>query len=236
VGKLVISRLSNIEIIVQRLEELKDPEAIEWMAKYGITPENAFGIKIPILRELAKEIGINHQLALDLWDLNYRETRILASMIDDPDFVTESQLERWASEFTYWEICDQCIMCLFVRTRYAYQKVIDWTKREEEYVKRAGFVLIAVLAVRDKKADDAVFISFLPLIQKGALDPRNMVKKSVNWALRQIGKRNRNLNKEAIMYSNEILHLDYPSAKWIAMDALKELQSEAVQNRLKRIK
>ncbi len=235
-GKLVISRLSNIEIIVQRLEELKDPEAIEWMAKYGITPENAFGIKIPILRELAKEIGINHQLALDLWDLNYRETRILASMIDDPDFVTESQLERWASEFTYWEICDQCIMCLFERTRYAYQKVIDWTKREEEYVKRAGFVLIARLAVSDKKADDAVFISFLPLIQKGALDPRNMVKKSVNWALRQIGKRNRNLNKEAIMYSNEILHMDYPSAKWIAMDALKELQSEAVQNRLKRIK
>ncbi len=235
-GKLVISRLSNIEIIVQRLEELKDPEAIEWMAKYGITPENAFGIKIPILRELAKEIGINHQLALDLWDLNYRETRILASMIDDPDFVTESQLERWASEFTYWEICDQCIMCLFERTRYAYQKVIDWTKREEEYVKRAGFVLIARLAVSDKKADDAVFISFLPLIQKGALDPRNMVKKSVNWALRQIGKRNRNLNKEAIMYSNEILHMDYPSAKWIAMDALKELQSGAVQNRLKRIK
>ena len=235
-GKLVISRLSNIEIIVQRLEELKDPEAIEWMAKYGITPENAFGIKIPILRELAKEIGINHQLALDLWDLNYRETRILASMIDDPDFVTESQLERWASEFTYWEICDQSIMCLFERTRYAYQKVIDWTKREEEYVKRAGFVLIARLAVSDKKADDAVFISFLPLIQKGALDPRNMVKKSVNWALRQIGKRNRNLNKEAIMYSNEILHMDYPSAKWIAMDALKELQSEAVQNRLKRIK
>lgn len=233
---MVNIKLANIETIVGKLTALKDPEAIKWMAKYGITPENAFGIKIPILRELAKEIGINHQLALDLWDLNYRETRILACMIDDPDFVTESQLESWASDFDYWEICDQCIMCLFERTRYAYQKVIDWTKREEEYVKRAGYVLIAVLAVRDKKADDDVFISFLPLIQKGASDSRNMVKKSVNWALRQIGKRNRNLNKEAIMYSNEILQMDFPSAKWVAKDALKELQSEAVHNRLKRIK
>ncbi len=234
--KLVISKLSNIAIIIEKLEELKNPEAIEGMATYGITPENAFGIKIPILRKLAKEIGIDHQLALDLWDLNYRETRIIACMIDDPDFVTETQLEGWASDFDYWEICDQCIMNLFERTKYAYQKVIDWTKREEEYVKRAGYVLIARLAVSDKKADDAVFISFLPLIQKGASDPRNMVKKSVNWALRQIGKRNRNLNKEAIMFSNEILLMDFPSAKWVAKDALKELQSEAVQKRLKKIK
>ncbi len=235
-GKLIVNNLSNPEMILERLEELKDSEAIGWMEKYGITPENAFGIKIPILRKLAKEIGTDHKLALDLWDLNYRETRILASMIDDPDFVTESQMERWASDFDYWEICDQCIMSLFERTKYAYQKVIDWTKREEEYVKRAGYVLIARLAVSDKKADDDVFISFLPLIQKGASDPRNMVKKSVNWALRQIGKRNRDLNKEAIMISNEILHMDFPSAKWVAKDALKELESELVQNRLKRIK
>ena len=231
---MVFKKITTKWAVLEKLDELKDLEALSGMAKYGITPENAFGIKIPILKEISKNIGINHKLALELWDLNYRETRIIACMIDDPDVITESQLEKWVSDFDYWEICDQCIMCLFEKTKYAYQKAVEWSNREEEFVKRAGYVMIARLAVNDKKADDEVFISFLPLILKGASDNRNMVKKGVNWALRQIGKRNLNLNKEAIMFGTEILNLEYPSAKWIATDALRELKSEAVQNRLKK--
>ena len=230
---MVFKKLTTKWAVLEKLDELKDLESLNMMAKYGITPENAFGVKIPVLRDIAKSIGTNHKLALDLWDLNFRETRIIACMIDDPDVITESQLESWVNDFDYWEICDQCIMCLFEKTKYAYQKAVEWSNREEEFVKRAGYVMIARLAVSDKKADDEVFISFLPLILKGALANRNMVKKGVNWALRQIGKRNLNLNKEAIMYGTEILNLDHPSAKWIASDALRELKSEKVQNRLK---
>ena len=230
---MVNENIATPKSVLEKLEKLKDAKAIAGMVRYGITPANCFGIKIPILRDIAKSIGTNRKLASELWTLNYRETRIIACMIDDPNSVTETQLESWVSDFDYWEICDQCIMNLFEKTKYAYQKALDWTNREEEFVKRAGYVMIARLAVSDKKADDEIFISFLPVILKGASDNRNMVKKGVNWALRQIGKRNLNLNKEAIMYSNEMLQLENPSAKWIASDALKELNSEAVKKRLK---
>ncbi len=222
--------------IINKLKYLSNPKAIIGMARYGITPENTYGVSIPNLRKIAKEIGISHKLTQQLWTTNIRETRILASMIEDPEMVTEEQIEGWVKEFNYWEICDQCCMNLFEKTEYAYKKAVKWSSREEEFVKRAGFVLMARLAVSDKKADDNKFEKFLPIIKREATDDRNYVKKAVNWALRQIGKRNLNLNSKAINTAKEIQEIDFKSAKWIASDALRELTSEAVQKKFILIK
>jgi len=220
--------------IIKKLEALSDPKAIEGMAKYGITPEKTYGVSIPNLRKIAKEIGKNHELAQKLWKMSIRETRILATMIDDPELVTEEQMERWVKDFNYWEICDQCCQNLFARTKFAYKKAIEWSSRNEEFVKRAGFVIMARLAVSDKKASDEMFENFLPIIKRESTDDRNFVKKAVSWALRQIGKRNLNLNKKAIETAKEIQKIDSRSAKWIASDAIRELTSEAVQKRLQK--
>jgi 3-methyladenine DNA glycosylase AlkD len=220
------------EEILKKLESLSDPKAVEGMARFGISPKNTFGVSIPNLRKIAKEIGTDHLLAQKLWTSDIRETRILASMIDDPTMVTEDQMEKWVRDFDYWEICDQCCMNLFKKTKFAYQKAVEWSSREEEFVKRAGFVLMACLAVSDKKADNKQFERFLPIIKREATDNRNYVKKAVNWALRQIGKRNLNLNRRAIEIANEIKKINSKSAKWIASDALRELESEKLQKRL----
>jgi 3-methyladenine DNA glycosylase AlkD len=222
----------SYEEIIQLLEENADPEALAGMARAGITPDQAYGVKIPILRKIAKKAGRNSELAKKLWAKNTRETRILACMIEDPKTITEAQAEEWVKEFDYWEICDQCIMNLFDRTKFTMQKIFEWTKRDEEYVKRAGFALIARVAWSDRSKSDEEILKFLPLIIREAKDERNMVKKAVNWALRQIGKRNLILNKEAVKVSKEILKMDSKSAKWIATDTIKELTSEAVLKRL----
>ncbi|MCB9422673.1 MAG: DNA alkylation repair protein [Ardenticatenaceae bacterium] len=227
------------ETILQQLEAERNPDALAGMAQYGITPDHAYGIKIPVLRQLARKVrgndkAANHALAQQLWANNTRETRILASMVDVPQLVSEAQMESWAAEFDYWEICDQCCMNLFEKTPFAYQKAVEWGERAEEYVKRAGFVLMARLAVSDKKAADERFTAFLPLIEKEAGDARDMVKKSVNWALRQIGKRNLTLNQQAIAVSERIQQQESKAAQWVARDALKELTGTAVQNRLAR--
>ena len=154
-------------------------------------------------------------------------------MVDEAQLVTETQMESWVSEFDYWEICDQCCMNLFEKTPFAYQKAVEWSKRAEEYVKRAGFVLMARLAVSDKKAADDRFEAFFPLIEREAGDPRDMVKKGVNWALRQIGKRNLALNRQAIIVGQRIQQQESKAAQWVARDALKELTGTAVQSRLK---
>lgn len=223
----------QVSDILGKLKALSDPEAVKGMARYGITPESAYGVKIPDLRKIARDSGKNHDLARQLWKLNIRETRILASMIDDPELVTEEQMESWVKALDYWEICDQCIVNLFEKTKYAYQKAVEWSTREEEFVKRAGFVLMARLAVSDKKAEDKKFETFLPIIKGEAGDDRNSVKKAVNWALRQIGKRNSSLNKKATETAGEIRQMDSSSAKWIASDALRELTGKAVQGRLR---
>lgn len=225
---------SQVSKIIEKLKFFSNPEAIEGMVKYGITPKRTYGVSIPNLRKIAKEIGVNHDLALRLWEMNLRETRILASMIDDPEIVTEEQIEKWVQDFDYWEICDQCCMNLFEKTKFAYQKAIEWSSRDEEFVKRAGFVLMARLAVSDKKADDKQFEQFLPIIKNKSTDSRNFVKKAVNWALRQIGKRNLNLNEKALETAKEIQKINFKSAKWIASDAIRELTSETVQERLKK--
>lgn len=203
------------------------------MARYGINTQGTLGISIYTLRPLAKEIGVNHALALELWESGVHEARLLAAFIEDPEQVTSEQMERWVSDFDSWDVCDQVCSNLFDRTPYAYTKAFEWSGREEEVVKRAGFVLIAELSVHDKKAPDERFLEFLPVIRQEATDPRNFVKKAVNWALRQIGKRNRALNQHAIHTAQEISQINSPTTRWIAKDALRELTSEKVQSRLK---
>lgn len=218
--------------ILEKLKALSNPKAVEGMARYGITPARTYGVSIPDLRAMAREIGTDHALAQQLWASDIRETRILACMIDDPQMATEEQIERWAEDFKYWEICDQCCMNLFEKTKFAYKKAMEWSASDKEFIKRAGFVLMARLAVSDKKADDKQFEVFFPIIKREACDNRNFVKKAVNWALRQIGKRNVNLNRKAIETAADMKEMDSRSTKWIASDAIRELTSESVQKRL----
>lgn len=185
----------SAEDVLERLKEKARPDQLEGMARYGMAVQNRLGASIPDLRKLAKEPGKDHGLALELWKTGIAEARILAAMVDDPAQLTGEQMEDWVRDFDSWDICDQVCMNLFDKTPLAWEKVRDWSVREEEFVKRAAFSLIACLAWHDKKAEDARFIELLPLIAGAATDERNFVKKAVNWALRHIGKRNRNRNR-----------------------------------------
>jgi 3-methyladenine DNA glycosylase AlkD len=222
----------RFEDVIAKLKSMGNPEATAGMARYGIKADRALGITIPRLQKLAKSIGNNHRLAEDLWSSNIHEARILACMVDDPQQVTEAQLEHWAKAFDSWDVCDQCCNRLFGQTPFAWRKALAWARRSEEFVKRAGFVLMAVLAVHDKNASDRQFAPFFKCIKEQAIDERNFVKKAVNWALRQIGKRNLSLNKQAIAVAEEIGQFDSRSARWISSDALRELSSEKIQKRL----
>jgi len=221
------------EEILNRLKAVADPDKVAGMAQYAVGGAHTLGISVPALRKLAKEIGQDHQVAQELWTSGIHEARILASMIDPPRQVTEAQMEAWVKDFDSWDVCDQCCLNLFRKTPLAHRKAVEWSGREPEFVKRAGFALMATLAVHDKKAGDEVFIAFLPLIKREAIDERNFVKKAVNWTLRQIGKRNLNLNRVAVETAEEIQQLDSKSARWIAADALRELTGEKVQQKLR---
>jgi 3-methyladenine DNA glycosylase AlkD len=222
----------QLKTILAELKSMGVPEAAAGMARYGINAEQALGISIPRLQGLAKNIGKNHKLAGELWSCGIHEARILACMIDDPQQISEAQLERWVKEFDSWDLCDQCCNRLFRKSEFAHQKALAWACRPDEFVKRAGFVLMAVLAVHDKKASDRQFDAFFRLIKKEAVDGRNFVKKAVNWALRQIGKRNISLNRKAIAVAEEIQQFESKTARWVAGDALRELRSENIQKRL----
>ncbi|OGO08524.1 MAG: DNA alkylation repair protein, partial [Chloroflexi bacterium RBG_13_60_13] len=208
------------------------PDQLEGMARYGISVERRLGVSIPELRKLARELGQDHRLALELWRTGIADARILASMVDDPAKLTEAQMEEWVKDFDSWDVCDQVCDNLFEKAPFVWKKIADWSAREEEFVKRASFALIACLAWHDKKAADARFIELFPLIVRGATDGRNYVKKAVNWALRNIGKRNPRLNRESITVAREIQRLDSKAARWIASDAIRELESQTVQARL----
>ena len=227
-----ISRMQFNDILV-KLKSLSDPKAVEGMARFGINPENTFGVSIPNLRKMAKAIGTDRALAQQLWASGIHEARILASMIDDPKTATEGQMGEWVKGFDSWDVCDQCCMNLFEKTKFAYQKAVEWSSNDKEFIKRAGFVLMARLAVSDKKADDKQLEMFFPIIEREASDNRNFVKKAVNWALRQIGKRNLILNEKAVETAKKIQGTDSKSAKWIASDAIRELTSQAVLGRLR---
>ncbi len=221
--------------IINELKRRENPENVAGMARFGINPKGTLGVRIWDLRKMAKKIDRNHELALKLWDSKIHEARLLASMVDEPDKVTEEQMEKWVSDFDSWDICDQVCTNLFDITKFAYRKVEEWIKRDEEFVKRAGFVLIVGLVVHDEKAKDEDFIKYFDVIKKESTDERNYVKKAVSWALRQIGKkRSKMLNELAIKTAEEILKIDSPSVQFIAKDALRELKSEKIQKSLKR--
>lgn len=219
--------------IIRRLKQHANPTNVAGMARFGINPHNTLGVSIPTLRNLAKEIGTDHALAQDLWKTGIHEARILASMIADPARATDALMDRWVKDFDSWDVCDQVCMNLFEKSRSAYRKAIAWSKRDKEFVKRAGFALMACLAWHDKNTTDAAFLTFMPAIKRGSTDDRNFVRKAVNWALRNIGKRNRVLNRAAIQTAREIQRIDSKTARWIAADALRELTNNKMQARLR---
>ena len=226
--------MMNAALVVARLRSLAQPGNLEGMKRFGIPTEHALGIPIPMLRQLAREIGRDHRMAGVLWASGIHEARILATLVDMPGEVTPEQMEAWVLDFHSWDLCDQCCSNLFDRTPHAYRKAVEWSSRDEEFVKRAGFVLMAALSVHDKKADDRVFRKFLPIIVREATDDRPYVRKAVNWALRQIGKRNMALKREAIRVAEEVRDIDSRTARWIASDALRELTGEKVRRRLEK--
>lgn len=211
---------------------MADPSNLAGQARFSIDVSNSLGISMTHLRRLAREMGKDHLLALDLWKYGIREARLLASLIDDPEQVTPEQMEDWARDFASWEVVDACCCNLFDRTEHRYDKAVEWAGREDEFVKRAGFSLMAGIAVHDRRAPDERMLALLPVIERESCDRRNFVRKAVNWALRQIGKRNRPLNEAAISAAERIHELDCKGAHWVASDALKELRSPQVQRRL----
>ena len=219
--------------ILRRLKANASPSGVKGMAKFGIRTENALGLSMPFLRTTAKQIGVDHELALQVWGSGIHEARILAALIDDPERVTSPQMEEWVKDFDSWEVCDQVCGNLFDRTRFAHRKAAVWAGRKPEYVRRAGFALIAALAWHDKEAGDDVFTGYLPLIEKYAFDERNFVKKAVNWALRNIGKRNRALNRAAVGCARRIARQDSRTARWVAADAIRELTDPKTIARIK---
>jgi 3-methyladenine DNA glycosylase AlkD len=221
----------TVKDIVEKLKSKANPDNLKGMARYGISTANRLGNSIPFLRELAKEIEKNHKLALELWKKGIDETRILASMIGEENKLTEAQCEKWVVDFNSWDVCDQVCMNLFKKLPFVEKKIKEWSKKEEEFVKRAAFSLIACIAVYDKEKPDNEFIKFFSVIKKASTDERNYVKKAVSWALRNIGKRNKNLNKEVIKFAKKLEKTDSKSAKWIAKDTLRDIQNEKVRKR-----
>jgi 3-methyladenine DNA glycosylase AlkD len=212
-------------LILRTLHAHANPRNVEGMARYGISTRNTLGVSIPFLRRLARAHRRQHELALALWETDVHEARILASLVDDPRQVTAAQMEAWVKDLDSWDICDQLCNNLFTHTPRARAKALAWSRRKPEFIRRAGFVLMATLSVHDKAACDADFAPFLAAIRRGATDDRNFVRKAVNWALRQIGKRNPALRKQAIAVALDLEQLDSKSARWIAKDALRELRS-----------
>lgn len=220
------------KLIITELKKLKNLNNLAGMARYGINTENAMGISIKELRKIANKYSKNHDLALELWNTEIHEARILATIIDDPDKVTKKQMNAWVKDFNSWDLCDQCCNNLFRKIKFLNSTIIEWVKSRKEFERRAGFVLIAVQAVHHKNLTNEDFRKYFSLIVKYATDERNYVKKAVNWALRQIGKRNKKLNEEAQRICRNLIQSDSKSAKWIGRDALRELASEKILSRI----
>jgi len=218
--------IMNAEEIIERLKQTSDPKYLEGMKRFAVDNSKALGISLPNLRKVAKGIKKDHQLALDLWATGIHECRVLASLVDDPKLVTPEQMDNWAADFYSWDVCDQVCGNLFDRTPYAIEKALEYSQSDKEYIKRAGFVLMAEFAVHDKTASDEAFMPFFPIIEREAWDDRNFVKKAVNWALRQIGKRNKNLCKASTECAKRIAQQDSKAARWIAKDALAEFEKK----------
>ncbi len=218
--------------IIAKLKQLKNPKTLAGKAHFGINVSKALGLSMPQIRGIAKQITKDHALAEAMWQADIHETRLIASMIDIPHEVTEDQMERWVVGFNSWDICDQTCGELFDRTPFTKQKIHQWALRDEEFVKRAAFALIAWQAVHNKKMPNDEFLKYLPVIEKASSDPRNFVKKAVNWALRQIGKRSANLHPHALALAKNLASSSDKTARWIGKDAVKELTAEKQLKRL----
>jgi len=226
--------MASVHEVLTRLESKARPGQLKGMARYGMATERRLGVSVPDMRKIAKDLGRNHELAIELWKTKIPEAMIVAAMIDEPEKLTEKQMDDWVKDINSWDVCDQVCMNLFENTPLAWKKILEWSKGEEEFVRRTAFSLIACLAWHDKKAEDERFIELLPIIRRGATDERNFVKKAVNWALRNTGKKNRNLNRAAIKAAKQIELVGSKTARWIASDAIRELESSSVQRRLRK--
>jgi 3-methyladenine DNA glycosylase AlkD len=224
--------MTTVAEVLDKLNEKAESDQLQGMSHFGIVGDQRMGVSVPDMRKIAKEIGKDHQLALELWDTGIPEAMIVAGMVAEPDKLTEAQMEDWVVDINSWDICDQVCMHLFEKTPLAEKKIYEWSRREEEFVKRTAYALIACLAWHDKAAVDEDFIKYFPVIKQGSTDDRNYVKKAVSWALRNIGKRNLALNRAALELAHELRDIDSKSARWIASDAIRELESEKVHQRL----
>jgi len=227
--------MQGAQELLEKLQAKARPNQLQGTARYGMTTEKRLGVAVPDMRKTAREVGKDHQLALELWQTGIPEAMILASMVDVPAEVTDEQMEDWVVDLNSWDVCDQVCMNLFDKTPFAWKKVRDWSTREEEFEKRAAFALAACLAWHDKQAPDERFIELLPVIKGAVTDGRNFVKKAVSWALRNIGKRNPALNQVALETAEELGQMDSKVAQWIARDAIRDLTSETTKRRLTKL-
>jgi 3-methyladenine DNA glycosylase AlkD len=224
----------SFDEVMKELRSLAKPENLEGMARFGIKGDKRLGLSIPELRKLGKAIGKDHEMALKLWATRIQDAMILAALVDDPLKVTEEQAEDWVKDVDSWDVCDQLCMNLFERIPFAEKKIREWSKRDKEFVKRVAYAMIACIAWHDKELSDEDLMRFFPVIKNGSTDERNYVKKAVSWALRHIGKRNLNLNREALKLAREIKDIDSKASRWVASDVIRELESNAVQRRLRK--
>lgn len=219
--------MDSVEAILAEIRALGSEKNRAGMARYGINTSRAFGVSMAAMTPIAKRHKRDHALALALWESGWHEARVLATLIDDPKAVTPAQMDRWAADFDSWDVCDQACMKLFARTPFVADKVRQWAEDEREFVRRAAFATIAGYSVHAKRASDRVFLDFLPVIERHATDPRNYVKKAVNWALRQIGKRSLALHGPALTLAERLAGSDDRAARWIGRDAVRELSDPA---------
>lgn len=223
----------NKKEIIAELKKFENPVNKAGMAKFGIDSSKALGLRAPQIYAITKKISKNHDLALEMWEEEIHEAKHVAYLIEETEKITKKQMNKWANDFYSWDLVDGCVGFCFDKTKFAYNIVFDWSKKEKEFVKRAGFVMMCALAVHDKKRPDDDFLPFFPLILEECTDNRNFVKKAVNWAIRQMGKRSRYLNEKCIALAEEVLAVDDKTARWIAKDAIRELTNEKIQRRLK---
>ena len=226
----------NVEETLAWLERRGSKKNRDGMARYGITAKKAYGVSMATMLGLRKKLGRNHELSIALFRTGWYEARIMASFVAEPERVTPALMDRWARAFDSWAVCDSMCFHLFDRTPHAWRKVHEWARSDEEFVKRASFALIASLTVHDKEAPDSAYLKALPLIEKAASDPRNFVKKAVNWALRSVGKRNAALHAASVAVARRLASSDDAAARWVGKDALRELTGAGVARRLAKLK
>jgi 3-methyladenine DNA glycosylase AlkD len=218
--------------VVARLRKLGSKSVRDGMLRYGIPNENAFGVSVGKIQKLSKELGRNHELALALWETGFYEARMLAAFVDDPKLVTRAQMDRWCKDFDNWGIVDTVCFKLFDVTPHAWKKVEQWSKRRDEFQRRAAYALLACLGVHDKQATNEKFIACFPLIEAAATDERNFVKKGVSWALRVIGRRNLELNNAATELAQRLADSPDPTSRWLGKEALREFKRPVVRRQL----